>query len=194
MGRRDASMLGAPASDQPQATSGMLHWPANDTALSTARGGNLMNTIAAYRAMASTYGAPAVSNMWVGGGGRGFGCGDHQAGRAWDLVGSQSLLSSWASATNALGGFAQMHGSGPTRHLHWVPPTGVAGPSPASVPLHRRLIAGDTFAPARVGALAAGGPISVTVNVAGTNLTPSDIEAAAVRGVERAVRNARERG
>lgn len=91
-----------------------------DTHTSRATGtGNLASTFAAHHAISSATGArPRVTNALVGGGGRGRGSGDHQNGRALDLVGNG--LSAYAKATRAAGGYAAFHGSGSTRHLHAV--------------------------------------------------------------------------
>lgn len=96
-----------------------LNW--GDTSTSRARGsGNLAATMAAHaRYSARTGGGVKITNALVGGGGYGRGSGDHQAGRALDLTGRN--LHAYARAVRADGGYAAMHGSGATRHLHAVP-------------------------------------------------------------------------
>lgn len=109
--------LGRKAKDALGNLGGKLN-PFGDTAASHARGpGHLGTTLAAH----ARYAGPGVkiSNALVGGGGKGHGSGDHQAGRALDLVGSG--LGRYASRVRADGGYAAYHGSGPTRHLHAVP-------------------------------------------------------------------------
>ena len=97
--------------------------PFGDTATSHGSGGGLGNTMAWHSALAgSTAGNIGISNALVGGGGLGRGSGDHQAGRALDLVGSG--LPSYATKLRSAGGFAEFHGSGPARHLHAVYPAG----------------------------------------------------------------------
>ena len=91
-----------------------------DTATSHARGtGCLGSTLAMHSALSS---GQRITNALVGGGGRGHGSGDHQAGRALDLTGPG--LPGYASKLRAAGGFAQMHGAGQARHLHAVYPAG----------------------------------------------------------------------
>lgn len=92
-----------------------------DTHTSKARGGNLTNTYAAHgAAMAATGARPTITNVLVGGGGRGRGSGDHQAGRALDLTGKG--LHRYGAYMRAIGGYAAFHGTGANRHLHAVPP------------------------------------------------------------------------
>jgi tape measure domain-containing protein len=86
-------------------------------------GGGLDSTMRMHAAlMASSGSGIKVSNALVGGGGMGRGSGDHQAGRALDLVGSG--LGSYAQQLKAAGGYAAMHGNGKARHLHAVYPSG----------------------------------------------------------------------
>lgn len=65
---------------------------------------------------------------------------DHRFGRAYDVAGSN--LGLYASKVRAIGGFAQVHGSGPGRHLHVVP-----APAGASAVAVRR---GGDGAPTKV--------------------------------------------
>lgn len=96
--------------------------PVGDTASSRARGrGNIASTLAFHNYATHATGArPTITNAFAGGGGRGRGSGDHQAGRALDLTGPG--LASYARLTRDAGGYAAMHGAGPSRHLHAVPP------------------------------------------------------------------------
>lgn len=142
-----------------------------DTA--TAHGsGNFAATMAAH----ARYASPGVkiTNALTGGGGRGAGSGDHQAGRALDLVGPN--LSRYAAAVRRDGGFAQFHGAGDGRHLHAVP----AGDTPTS---HARTGGGGAY-------VAAG---AVTVNVNGSGLDAGTLEAVTRRAVTTALREAVER-
>lgn len=50
---------------------------------------------------------------------------DHAAGRAYDLVGQN--LGMYGQAIRNAGGFAEFHGTGGSRHLHVVPPSGPVG-------------------------------------------------------------------
>lgn len=52
---------------------------------------------------------------------------DHAAGRAYDLVGQN--LGMYGQAIRNAGGFAEFHGTGGSRHLHVVPPSGPVGDS-----------------------------------------------------------------
>ena len=95
--------------------------PFGDTSTAKGRGGNLGNTLATHAATAAATGArPRITNALVGGGGKGRGSGDHQAGRALDLQGKG--LAKYGAHMRAIGGFAQFHGAGASRHLHVVPP------------------------------------------------------------------------
>lgn len=78
--------------------------------------GGLASTMSAHAGLLAGTGGVAISNALIGGGGRGPGSGDHQAGRALDLVGPG--VQRYAQAASAAGHFAQMHGSGAGRHLH----------------------------------------------------------------------------
>lgn len=91
-----------------------------DTASSRApRGGNFGSTVAQHSAIDSAIGGRRqVTNAFVGGGGvpGAPSSGDHEAGRALDLIGSN--LNTYAQAVRGLGGYAAFHGSGKGRHLH----------------------------------------------------------------------------
>lgn len=92
-----------------------------DTATSHARGpGGLDRTLAMHSRLA----APGikVSNALTGGGGAGRGSGDHQRGRALDLIGPG--LGAYKRRLESAGGWAQFHGAGAGRHLHGVYPAG----------------------------------------------------------------------
>lgn len=79
--------------------------------------GSLSSTLGAHAGiMAGLSGGVAISNALIGGGGRGYGSGDHQAGRALDLVGPG--VGAYGSAARAAGHYAAMHGTGGNRHLH----------------------------------------------------------------------------
>lgn len=79
--------------------------------------GNLATTSASHAAVMGSIGSGvAVSNALIGGGGHGRGSGDHQAGRALDLVGGRT--GAYANAARAQGHYAAFHGSGTGRHLH----------------------------------------------------------------------------
>lgn len=107
--------------------------PAGDTATSRMGGGGLDRTLGMHaQLMAGTSGKIGISNALMGGGGMGRGSGDHQAGRALDLVGSG--LNAYATQLRALGGYAAFHGSGAGRHLHAVYPSGDTATSRARPP------------------------------------------------------------
>lgn len=92
-----------------------------DTATSKGRGGSFANTLWQHQRASMLSGSRlSVTNAFVGGGGRGRGSGDHQAGRALDLQGPG--MGAYASTMRAMGGYAAFHGSGADRHLHAVPP------------------------------------------------------------------------
>jgi hypothetical protein len=76
--------------------------------------GSIRGTIAAHALVGAGIPGIQVTNAWVGG----FPGSDHHAGRALDLVGSG--LGQYAERLRSLGGFAEFHGAGPTRHLHAV--------------------------------------------------------------------------
>jgi phage-related protein len=93
---------------------------AGDTAGSHRRRGSMVgNTLAWTAAVAAGLGGLGISNLFTGGGGLGYGSGDHQAGAAVDLVGPNASRA--AELANASGGFGEMHGSGAGRHAHIVP-------------------------------------------------------------------------
>lgn len=99
--------------------------PGGDTATSRATGPRLSTGSALARTMgkhsmvaASLGGGFKVTNMLVGGGGKGHGSGDHQAGRAIDVTGPR--LGAYVEAVRRAGGFAELHGSGSGRHAHAV--------------------------------------------------------------------------
>jgi hypothetical protein len=100
----------------------------------------------------------------------------HKRGNALDLVGSG--LDRYKTRLEDIGGFAEYHGSGPSRHLH------------AEYPI------GDTGSP-RVAARGAGPGKSsiqnVTINVSGSGLTRDELQAVMVRTMHEVNRNGRER-
>ncbi len=81
---------------------------AGDTSYSRARG------TLSKAALIAAGGQYRVSNMFTGGG-----SGDHEAGRAVDVVGAN--LGRLVTRTRDAGGFAELHGVGPGRHAHLVP-------------------------------------------------------------------------
>lgn len=92
-----------------------------DTASSHALGGpvSLAATVSRHYAIAGSLGGGyRITNLLTGGGGRGRGSGDHQAGRAVDVQGPR--LGAYVQAVRASGGFAELHGSGAGRHAHAV--------------------------------------------------------------------------
>lgn len=93
--------------------------PFGDTATSKASGGGIANTVGIHgRLEAMTPGSRTITS-----GVRSWGpSGDHQAGRALDLIGSN--LQSYARNLRAAGGLAEFHGSGRARHLHAAYPAG----------------------------------------------------------------------
>ena len=154
-----------------------------DTATSMASGGGLLNTLAGYRALGGGLG---ISNVWVGGGGRGYGSGDHQAGRALDLVGSGAQMSSFVARARGAGDFAELHGSGAGRHVHYVPRNDYAGGSSSYSLVPGGM--GDTAASMAGGVYVAPGAVVVS--------GVSDPRAAAEMALsmlQRRIANARER-
>lgn len=150
-----------------------------DTATSRARGhgGGLDRTLAMHSRLAPS--GVKISNALTGGGGTGRGSGDHQRGRALDLVGPG--LGSYKRRLEQAGGWAQFHGSGGGRHLHGVYP------------------AGDTkvSATSRTGGGASGGaPIIVNIDVHGnaSEVDKAALERAVRRGIAAARRDQLERG
>jgi tape measure domain-containing protein len=156
-----------------------------DTASSRARGvGGMAATLRAHQAAGARSGAHTrITNAFVGGGGRGHGSGDHQAGKALDLQGSG--LHAYARETRAAGGYAAFHGHGSNRHLHAVPgPAGDTATSRAASPTPRTH-GGTAVAPVIIGA----GAIVVT--------NPSDtvdLEQGIADGIERYLIERAERG
>lgn len=158
--------------------------PFGDTATAHGRGhgaGRAAQTLAGLGAAAKVSGTrPTVSNMFVGGAGYGRGSGDHQAGRAVDLVGSG--LPSLASAIRGMGGFAEFHGSGPTRHLHAVPaPIGDTATSKARVVRPTTASGAGTVM-----------QVSVSIDARGAS-RDVDVERAVQRAMERVRRDTEER-
>lgn len=94
--------------------------PLGDTATRRGRGaGGIANTLRAHQMISGSLGGRyGVSNAFIGGGGHGRGSGDHQAGRAVDVVGSN--LPAYARKVREAGGYAAIHGSGGGRHVHAV--------------------------------------------------------------------------
>jgi hypothetical protein len=91
-----------------------------DTASSHRGGGSMVgNTLAWTAAAGAALGGLGISNLFTGGGGLGYGSGDHQRGAAVDLVGPNAGRA--AALANATGGFGEMHGVGASRHAHIVP-------------------------------------------------------------------------
>jgi len=127
---------------------------------------NLARTMAAHAAYAGP--GTKVTNALIGGGGRGYGSGDHQAGRALDVTGPN--LGRYAQRVRGGGGYAAMHGSGTGRHLH--------------------AVMGDT-ATSRPGA---GGSVTVVippgaVQVDARGMDPGAVGDAVADGLSRAVRH-----
>lgn len=100
---------------------------------------------------------------------------DHARGRAWDVTGPG--LGRYATAVRAAGGFAEMHGSGPDRHLH------------AAI--------GDTPRP-RAGDGGTGGGDVYNFHPGAIQVlepqTAFDVEQAVADGIDSYVQNRRERG
>lgn len=156
-----------------------------DTSSSVAGGGNIRNTLAGFGAVGAS--GLGISNIWIGGGGKGRGSGDHQAGRALDLVGSPGRMSAFIGRARALGDFAELHGSGSGQHVHYVPRNDYAG----------HLVGAVRMAPGGVGdtsASMAGGlyvaPGAIVVSGAGD---PAAVADAVMARIERRYANARER-
>lgn len=141
---------------------------AGDTSRSMVAGGNFARTMAFHARMAGP--GVKISNAFVGGGGLGFGSGDHQRGKALDLIGPG--LQSYRTNARAAGAFAEFHGSGPDRHLH--------------------MAVGDTSSSRASSADA--GPAQIVfapqVTVQVTNPVPAevDVSAATARGVRQAAK------
>lgn len=87
--------------------------PLGDTSRPRAGAGNLDRTMRQHAAIsARTPGKQQITNVLYGR----YAGSDHRAGRALDLVGSG--LNTYARQVKAMGGFAEHHGSGRSRHLH----------------------------------------------------------------------------
>jgi phage-related protein len=79
--------------------------------------GNLASTLGSHTSVMGAIGSGVgISNALIGGGGHGRGSGDHQAGRALDIVGPR--MGAYAAAARAQGHYAALHGSGAGRHAH----------------------------------------------------------------------------
>lgn len=101
--------------------------PMGDTASPHGSGGSVARTLAGHGAAARAAGGGLkVTNLLTGGGGLGFGSGDHQAGRAVDVQGAR--LGAYVRAVREAGGFAEFHGTGSGRHAHSVPAGDTASP------------------------------------------------------------------
>lgn len=154
---------------QPKDLGGFLNQQTGDTSRSMVAAGNLGRTLAFHARMRGP--GVKITNALVGGGGLGYGSGDHQSGKALDLVGPG--LPSYRARARAAGAFAEFHGSGEGRHLH--------------------MAIGDTSSSRAPGG--GGGPAvllapNVEVRVEVTNAVPSevDISAATARGVRQGMR------
>lgn len=94
-----------------------------DTASRRGWGGSAAGTLAAHAGVAAALGGGyRVTNVFTGGGGVGFGSGDHQAGRAVDVTGTN--LAAYAAEARRRGGYAAIHGEGAGKHVHHVPAAG----------------------------------------------------------------------
>lgn len=157
-----------------------------DTATSRGRGAGLARTLATASAINTALGGSyRVTNALVGGGGRGHGSGDHQAGRAVDVVGPD--LPRYARTVNDMGGYAAIHGTGRGRHVH-----AVLGDTTTP----RRGV-GDTMTVRRAaGARSPSGPVviiregAVVVNKPASTV---DVQVAVERAIAKALRDAQER-
>lgn len=159
--------------------------PMGDTA--TARGwgpARLDKTIrsVAYAAGMAGLGRYQITNAMVGGGGRGHGSGDHQAGRALDLVGPN--MPALVRAINAAGGYATEHGLGAGRHVHAVPAPVGDTPTPRGAMVPSK--SGLAVAPVIVHA-----PITVSGPV--SDEQEHEIQRRFERMLRRAIQNAQER-
>lgn len=165
-------------------TPGAVGTPRGDTASSRARGrGGLATTLRHHASIdRGTPGSRSITNALVGGGGLGRGSGDHQAGRALDLVGSG--LNAYAREVKALGGYAAFHGSGGGRHLHAVYPAGDTARSHAGA---ARAAAGRS----------GGGDVSITIGpgavVVENPASHIDVKRAVAEGIADYLRDQRER-
>ena len=155
-----------------------------DTSSSRARGGgNLANTLASHASTAAATGSrPTITNALVGGGGKGHGSGDHQAGRALDLTGRG--LAKYGAAMRAQGGYAAFHGAGRGRHLHVVPPMGDTSRSMAAS------VRGRSTSRNGGGVTIEAGAVVVHVSNPSSNV---DVSEAVRQGIEEYVREREER-
>lgn len=152
-----------------------------DTATSRARGPRaglgsaLARTLGKHSMVAASLGGGyKITNMLVGGGGRGHGSGDHQAGRALDVQGPR--LGAYVQAVRQAGGFAELHGSGQGRHAH--------------------AVMGDTASPRSGQAVTGGAPVQVGPFYF-TGVSSSDakaIKATVQAGIREYFQQRRERG
>lgn len=160
---------GVGISGSPSADSGLglpIRRGGGDTGSRHGRGGSFANTLWQHQRASLLSGTRLrVTNTHVGGGGRGYGSGDHQAGRAVDMQGPG--MATYAATMRAMGGFAEFHGDGADRHLHVVPPA-----------------SGDTGSPR---ALASGGAPGVMVVVQDGGIRVQVVDAADDVDVEKAV-------
>lgn len=140
-----------------------------DTTISRVAGGNFARTMAFHAAIAGP--GVKVTNAFAGGGGLGWGSGDHQGGRALDLIGPG--LPSYAQRARDRGAFAEFHGNGPGRHLH--------------------VAVGDTSTSRAGGGDGSGGAVIMltvqqTIEVTKAMPTEADVTGAAARGLIDATR------
>ena len=133
-----------------------------DTASPKATGGDLARTLARHAQISAGMAGMRVTNMLVGGGGRGRGSGDHQAGRAIDVQGPR--LGDYVRRVRESGGFAELHGSGSDRHAH--------------------AVMGDTASPRSGAVSSAGVNVTVPVQVVGR------INADEIAGLQQAITSA----
>lgn len=82
------------------------------------------STLAAWRAVDSMLPGSRMVTSHVRDFGLGSSDSDHRSGRAVDVIGSNLAMA--RAMVRKMGGAAEFHGTGPTRHLHVVPPA--AGP------------------------------------------------------------------
>lgn len=125
-----------------------------------------------------------ISNIAVGGGGLGRGSGDHQAGRAVDVVGPN--LHGLIRSVQGAGGYGAIHGSGATRHAHLVP----AGPMGDTATSRVRLVSPPSAAGDGRRSVTISG-VNVTVNHHGP--AGADFDRAVQQAVSRGIRDAMER-
>lgn len=150
--------------------------PTGDTHTSR-RGGRGGAALAGHaRVNAALGGGYHVSNLLTGGGGHGRGSGDHQSGRAVDVVGRGMLT--YAAEVRRQGGYAAIHGQGGERHVH--------------------AVMGDTnTSRARsAGAAAQSGGVTVLVQPGAFVIHANselDIQSAVAAGIDQFIRDAEER-